>query len=205
MPYIIKDDKGNYVVQSSDGIDTTTDKAKATKWSKESKATNCKKTLPDKRLFRNMRVVEIAEEEPKQPSVSVSNPVKQTLKVAHVEPVSDLIGKANEMIAMGKQLSQRCVYLNQKLSEVDLEISDIEHAAEFYTLSASEGYKIYKMLHDARVRRRNIKNEMDQILMLRRTTLNEGVLQSLKHQIAKMENPTYKPRALPELFGDISK
>ena len=42
--------------------------------------------------------------------------------------------------------------------KAELEIEDIEHAAEFYNLDASHGYQLYKLLHDARVRRRKCKN-----------------------------------------------
>lgn len=42
--------------------------------------------------------------------------------------------------------------------KAELEIEDIEHAAEFYNLDPSHGYQLYKLLHDARVRRRKCKN-----------------------------------------------
>ena len=42
-------------------------------------------------------------------------------------------------------------------------MEDIEHAAEFYNLDASHGYQRYKMLHNARVRRRKYKNAITRI------------------------------------------
>lgn len=53
--------------------------------------------------------------------------------------------------------SQRDVLVNAQ-KKAELEVEDIEHAAEFYNLDASHGYQRYKMLHDARVRRRKCKN-----------------------------------------------
>ena len=53
--------------------------------------------------------------------------------------------------------SQRDVLVNAQ-KKAELEVEDIEHAAEFYNLDASHGYQLYKMLHDARVRRRKCKN-----------------------------------------------
>ena len=52
--------------------------------------------------------------------------------------------------------SQRDVLVNA-LKKAELEVEDIEHAAEFYNLDASHGYQLYKMLHDARVRRRSFR------------------------------------------------
>ena len=53
--------------------------------------------------------------------------------------------------------SQRDVLVNAQ-KKAELEVEDIEHSAEFYNLDASHGYQLYKMLHDARVRRRKCKN-----------------------------------------------
>ena len=58
--------------------------------------------------------------------------------------------------------SQLDVLVNAQ-KKVELEVEDIEHAAEFYNLDASHGYQLYKMLHDARVRRRKYKNAITRI------------------------------------------
>lgn len=44
--------------------------------------------------------------------------------------------------------SQLDVLVNAQ-KKAELEVEDIEHAAEFYNLDASHGYQLYKMLHDA--------------------------------------------------------
>ena len=44
--------------------------------------------------------------------------------------------------------------LDDELERIRLEIIDIEHAAEFYDLDLYKGWKVYKMLQDARKRRR---------------------------------------------------
>ena len=58
--------------------------------------------------------------------------------------------------------SQRDV-LAMAQRRAELEIEDIEHAAEFYNLDASHGYQLYKLLHDSRVRRRKCKNAIEWI------------------------------------------
>ena len=58
--------------------------------------------------------------------------------------------------------SQRDVLVNAQ-KKAELEVEDIEHAAEFYNLDASHGYQLYKMLHDARVRRRKYNNAITRI------------------------------------------
>lgn len=51
-------------------------------------------------------------------------------------------------------------YLQKELAKVEAELCDIEHAIEFFNYNASDGYKMYKMLHDCRVRRREIKDDL---------------------------------------------
>lgn len=88
-----------------------------------------------------------------------------------------------------------------ELKRVDSEICDIEHAAEFYNLSASQGYKIYKMLHDARVRRREIKNRLHLIQWIRDKKVSGINGDNLNRKLTEIDNQQYRPRVLKELFN----
>lgn len=123
---------------------------------------------------------------------SVFNPVKLT-QINVDEKVSEF----SDFVQM---LEIKREYLNGMLSEVDQEIVDIEHAAEFYTLNASKGYKLYKMLHDCRVRRRGYKNELRKITYILNVYPSHKKLVELDKQIAGLEEQKYKPRVLKELF-----
>ena len=68
----------------------------------------------------------------------------------------DILDKVKEISTFTKQIEERRLYLMEMIHKTDLEIVDIEHAAEFYNLNASQGYKLYRLLHDARIKRREL-------------------------------------------------
>lgn len=84
--------------------------------------------------------------------------------------------------------------------KAELEIEDIEHAAEFYNLDASHGYQLYKLLHDARVRRRKCKNAIAWIDYILEQALDRFIENDPSPRIAGTRSRDYAPRALPALF-----
>lgn len=84
--------------------------------------------------------------------------------------------------------------------KAELEIKDIEHAAEFYNLDASHGYQLYKLLHDARVRRRKCKNAIAWIDFILEQRPERFVENDPSARIVGTRSRDYAPRALPELF-----
>jgi len=83
------------------------------------------------------------------------------------------------------------------LSDIDQELEDLKHFAEFNNLSASQGYKWYKLFHDKMVKRREIKNMISEISALeslrQKTCRTNDTLKQIKEK-------TYKPRKLNEIF-----
>ena len=84
--------------------------------------------------------------------------------------------------------------------KAELEIEDIEHAAEFYNLDVSHGYQLYKLLHDARVRRRKCKNAIAWIDFILEQRPERFVENDPSARIVGTRSRDYAPRALPELF-----
>ena len=95
--------------------------------------------------------------------------------------------------------SQRDVLVNA-LKKAELEVQDIEHAAEFYNLDASHGYQLYKMLHDARVRRRKCKNAIAWIDYILEQAPERFIENDPSPRIVGTRSRDYAPRALPALF-----
>lgn len=95
--------------------------------------------------------------------------------------------------------SQRDV-LDNAQKKAELEVEDIEHAAEFYNLDASHGYQLYKMLHDARVRRRKCKNAIAWIDYILEQAPERFIENDPSHRIVGTRSRDYAPRALPALF-----
>lgn len=90
--------------------------------------------------------------------------------------------------------------LTSDLSIADKKKSDIEHYIEFYSLSASQGYKASKMLKDCLEERRQIKNELEVIENILR--MNIGFIGKGKGEdvLENIKDKQYKPRVLKELF-----
>jgi len=95
--------------------------------------------------------------------------------------------------------SQRDVLVNAQ-KKAELEVEDIEHAAEFYNLDASHGYQLYKMLHDARVRRRKCKNAIAWIDYILEQAPDRFIENDPSPRIVGTRSRDYAPRALPALF-----
>ena len=192
MPYIICNEN-DYLLQPAKGeIKLVNNMKKASKWEDELKANNFFKSISKSTKFKecNLKVEYVSQEE-----IATDLPVKP------VELSYDILEKVKEMHVFTKELENRKLYLSDKLSKIDLEIVDIEHAAEFYNLNASQGYKLYKLLHDRRIERRKIKDELQIIGFTLGTTINSTNIHNLERSILGMDNKKYTPRINKELFG----
>lgn len=112
-----------------------------------------------------------------------------------------------DVISFGSQLRQYAANLNIMLSEVDKEICDIMHFIEFNSLDAAKGYRIYRMLHDCRLRRRKIKDEKAKTEEAIKVFADCEWLEKTKKcliQMKTLDNRTYTPRILTELFEEAS-
>lgn len=91
---------------------------------------------------------------------------------------------------------------NARLSQVDKEITDIKHYIEFNKLNAVEGYKAYKMLRDKLLERRAIKNDYSKFQVLTSAKVSDIFDGTLDENLKALENKTYTPRVLNELFDN---
>lgn len=85
--------------------------------------------------------------------------------------------------------------------EIEREITDIYHAMEFYNLDAAKGYKIYKMMQERLIRRRENKDETLKIDYILSGGIKGLTSKQTRKRFEALENRHYQPRALKELFG----
>lgn len=193
MSYIICDDKKNYITRSSSNrFSITTDIKKATQYVTVRKAENVITNNCKSPLLRghNWEAKYITEED-----TIIDKPiVESTLNF-------DILEKVNELNDIIGQMEIRRGHLIGELQKIDLEIVDIEHAAEFYNLNASQGYKLYKLLHDSRLKRRTIKDELQKINSFLGTPMKSNDMENLRKSILGLDNRKYTPRINKELFG----
>jgi len=120
---------------------------------------------------------------------------------------TDWIGYLEDLISFCSDLKQYEKNLDKSISEADKESQDILHYIEFNNLNAAEGYKMYKMLRESRLRRRTIKNEREIMCYLMGVLADEGLIQKLKkcvQQIKSSQEKHYTPKVLLGLFEDAS-
>ena len=92
----------------------------------------------------------------------------------------------------------------QKLSEKDMELSDLDHYLEIHKLKSYELAKIGKLRKTIREERREIKNNIEMIKTVKEFTdkynnklITGDIIKNLKEQNdlkKRQENPTYKYR-----------
>ena len=110
----------------------------------------------------------------------------------------ETISKFYELMKNSTEMRKNFVAMKD---EAELEILDIEHAIELSpNLSCPKGYKLYKLLKNARIKRRHAK---DGIMIL--DIINEGGFNGLVNgktltRIKGMDGRTYAPRILKEIF-----
>lgn len=181
--YINRDNRNHFSIVSS--ID------KATKWNDITKVHNiCKNNIKKLVQTYGLKVKYVSQEN------KVLNPVAKPIELGY-----DILDKVKEISTFTKEIEERRLYLMEMVHNIDLEIVDIEHAAEFYTLNASQGYKLYKMLHDARIQRRSYKDELEKINLSLGTSIRSTNMENLEKSIVGMEHRKYEPRVNKELFG----
>lgn len=163
---------------------TTTIKHEATTYHDIEKAENTLVHMPKK--YRNYKM-------------SVKRLVNISSKSGNEE--IDIKEKLMDMQDFILYTEARKEYLIKMLSREDMKIVDIEHAAEFYKLNASQGYKLYKMLREARMNRRKYKDELEEIESLRKYGFNMLRTDEMIDEIKKLDNRKYNPRVLEELFN----
>lgn len=193
MPYIICDDNNNYVCcTKGNRFSATTDINKAVKYIKLQTAKNvCENNGRSKALKQfNWSVKYITQE-----NKIVNEPAEP------LELDFNILDKVKEISSFTRKLENRRLYLIEEMHKIDLEIVDIEHAAEFYNLNASQGYKLYKLLHDARIKRRGLKDELQKIELALGTAMKSSNMENLEKSIAGLNNRKYTPRINKELFG----
>lgn len=125
---------------------------------------------------------------------------KNTEKVLVAENIQKWIDKLSDLNGLAKDANDRKNILEKELFTVDMEIQDCLHYIEFTKLNAAQGYKAYKILKERRVKRRSIKNELQVLDIILEKKLGETVADEIMKRISGMDNRSYTPRVLTELF-----
>ena len=124
-------------------------------------------------------------------SIQLNKPVKRTA----------VDGYFDRLKGITDEISQNYFSLKRDLEIVEKEIIDIYHAMEFYDLSASKGYKIYKMMQKRLQHRREIKDDLEKIKIMLGIHIEKESIDKAKKKMENMDQRRYIPRVIIELFS----
>lgn len=93
----------------------------------------------------------------------------------------------------------RVEYLNRKLRDLDIKQNQILLDIQKKKFNAYEGFCIYRELHDLRVERRNVKNEIKKITIAIKSK-PEHFFSKLEKIDSEIDNAVYIPRKYNILF-----
>lgn len=74
--------------------------------------------------------------------------------------ILDSVLAMREMDSLMKELPALIARKKKERQELEARLLDLQHLCEFYTLNASDGYRVYKAIHEARIARRNVKDDI---------------------------------------------
>ena len=116
------------------------------------------------------------------------------------------IDYANQLMEIYDNVKKDMVELQKQLYECERLEQDYLHIIEGNNFNAAQGYKLAKLIQENRQKRRNIKNELKTMQMLKRAMVdkNINILKSIygnikrEEQILKQlqEDAVYTPRVL---------
>ena len=195
--YLICNENNHYATTptKNKGYQIVSDIEKAHHWEKLESAqnflsNNCSQV--DKLKIHTWHIIDVSTGE-----IVEDTPIENIIPVESC----NILDTIKEISSFTKKIELRKIYLAEQLRQIEMEIVDIEHAAEFYNLNASQGYKLYKMLHNARVKRRAIKDELQIIGYTLASSLTSNSMDNLESSILGLDNRKYMPRVNKELFG----
>lgn len=90
--------------------------------------------------------------------------------------------------------------ISQELSDVEQALTDIEHFIEFSSLGAGDGYKIYAKQRELLRKRRALKDEQKIVSTINNNFNAKDAMNNILSVIKGLQNQTYEPRILDELF-----
>lgn len=213
VEYVLKDGVGRYVHRDITGrFSLTTSETLADHYDSRKTAKNILNNCLPMSMRKGFEIFEVvvseekAEEPPLEEAPQHIRPkVAEALRIAEqpiaesrVAEFAELFCKVGEVM---EQATQRRDELLDALSNVDSEISDINHYIELAEdLNAYQGYLAYRMLRQKLRQRRRIKDEIGVIQMIGSSEIGQEEFDRIGRRIRGMENRIYKPRVLTELF-----
>jgi hypothetical protein len=193
MQYVITD--GKLYISSKSGIHTIQNIKDATKFELD-KAHNVLTSIPKSLKRLGWKVEPYVEEDAIKVNKQIDKSIEQFKGLT-----DNILEKMMDVETYVTNLKKYLGILDAELERVQLEIIDIEHAAEFFDLDMYKGWKLYKMLQEARKRRRKYKDEKAKIVYILGSNFVDCTNSAITNYIKSLDDRQYSPRVLQELFN----
>lgn len=194
--FILENRLGGYITNIDNRYTVTGNIKKATVFKTKIKANNVKNSLP-KFIRRDPYYIKELSSEDEDALISDEDYVV----TGHTDRNDESVNRIKEML---QEITSReyDVLSNEekyraRLSEIDKELVDIDHWIELYPVSAYDGYRMTKMRKDRLLERREIKDSLAEISIIK--SIKGG--ETLKN-LNGIEEKKYKPRVLTDLFRE---
>ena len=187
--YLIKSKRGSYIRfdENSGRYVPVNNRRFATKFQSRDKAKNILQNAVSKQLRKNYKVSEVLYDTKDIDSYSIAPEETPNTKNEYAQVVFETDQKRAELISA--------------LSNIDKEISDINHYIEFTNLDAYRGWMAFSMLQKRLRYRRKIKDALCVINQVKGCCVDASMLQELLDEIDRgKRKKQYTPRVLDELF-----
>lgn len=210
---MISDGKGTYIRKDFAGrYSPVRNETLADSWDARHKAKNVLENQLNKNIRNKYHVIEIEVPETKRiinkhDENSVVYRIETAKEISNEEIEDDQIDKwetgVDSLSSFVHDLEERKENLNNKLSDVDKEIIDIQHYIEFGgKFNAYEGWLAFSMLRHRLKKRRKIKDELYIVSQLSECKINSSMLSNIKEIIHELDDKVYTPRKLTNLFKE---
>jgi hypothetical protein len=113
---------------------------------------------------------------------------------------------SEQLLEIYNNINQEYESLNAELSKTDLYLQDILHMIENTNFNACDGYKFAKLIHDARIKRRKIKDELIPLMNFKMGFIDKNkrmlddsyksIIKTDNKLTTKTKNKTYTPKVL---------
>ncbi len=105
-----------------------------------------------------------------------------------------------QLMTMYAVLEEQFAFIQEQYAQSEAKVVDYYHAIEFYDLNAADGFGLYRGLKQALRERRQLKNDMKKLAVLKKTCLDPKRIEQLQKEFPATNQFDYVPRVLTGIF-----
>lgn len=113
------------------------------------------------------------------------------------ELLAEISGTAKALLSLLDRTPQLLEDRLGKLAVLDGTLLDLQHLVEFSTLAVPDAYRVYQAMREARLARRQVKDELEVLALLQKFAAEDAV-QKIVKKFRNMDTRRYLVRAMTE-------